>query len=207
MRCITPFHPLSQVRKEALRVLWQWWWFVYLPKMPSGRAGIRIPLVWPLSPLSCLECSTDLTRGQNSCPGCPQHLWGCSGGDSSGSDMEKTPAESSSKRDQGLHPENLPQLGYLERVLDSKAEGLFKFLTLQCPLVGPLGPSINPRFLIYPIRITPTSLENRRDPGFPAHQWWDLHKRLQLFDHGDGGRTSWTLKTIKGFEKLQKLGA
>lgn len=26
--------------------------FVYLPKMPSGRAGIRIPLVWPLSPLS-----------------------------------------------------------------------------------------------------------------------------------------------------------
>lgn len=121
-----------------------------MQKMPSGRAGIQIPLVWPLSPLSCLECSTDLTRGQNSCPGCPQHLRGCSGGDSSGSDMEKAPAESSSQRDPGLHPENLPQLGYLEKVLDSKAEGLFKFLTLQCPAVGPLGPSINPRFLFLP---------------------------------------------------------
>lgn len=201
MSYITPFYPISQVRKARhWRVLWRWQWFVYLPKSrdsnPTSLASESTLLPgmfhWPY------------LRGQSSCPDCPQHLQGCSGGDSSGSDMEKAPAESSSKKNQGLHPEHLPQLGYLERVLDSKAEGLFKFLTLRCPAVGPLGPSINPRFLVYPMRVTPTSLKNRRDPGFPACQWWDLHKRLQLFNHGVVGGPH---GTIKGFEKLQKLGA
>lgn len=105
--------------------------------------------------------------------------------------MEKAPAESSSKRDQGLHPEHLLQLGYPERVLDSKAEGLFKFLTLQCPAVGPLGPSINSRFLSYPVRVTPTSLEKQEGPRLPCLPVVGPSQATQLFNHGGGGRTSW----------------
>lgn len=135
------------------------------------RAGIRIPLVWPLSPLSCLECSTGLTlEGRAAVQTVLSICRAVVEETALGATWRKHP-QKVSKKNQGLHPEHLPQLGYPERVLDSKAEGLFKFLTLQCPSVGPLGPSINPRFLIYPMRVTPTSLKNRRDPGFPACQW------------------------------------
>lgn len=187
MSSLTPFYPISQVRKARhWRVLWQWQWFVYLPKS------------WDSNPTSLASESTLLPglfhwpylRGQSSCPDCPQHLQGCSGGDSSGGDMEKAPAESSSKRDQGLHPEHLPQLGYPERVLDSKAEGLFRFLTLQCPAVGPLGPSINPRFLIYPMSHThlPEKQEGPRLPCLPVVGPSQATSALQSWG---GGRTSW----------------